>query len=518
MIVNKVSSHYLSQIGVLLIVILLLSPLLALIISAISDPSALNSVFPEKSAIILLAKTLFFSFSVALGGLLIAVPAASILTNIDGKKGQILRLLAVSPIAIPPYLHALSWQRFFQSIGISSDGDIVALWVEVLARLPILVAAALVGFTYLSPLVRDATKIYSDPALGFFRLTLPQLKVPLIVGVSIVLLFSINEYGLASLFIRSSYSLEIFARYSATGNSGSTLLFALPLMLLTAILVMIAITSLSRLSIPPSFEKHDTVLFSGPILFDLWRSTALFIVSLGLVIPFKEIIALALSTTAPFMTNPVIESLQYSGSISLFASILTLPLAWLLAEYLNQYPSRIIWLAVLLGFALPPSLTGVGSILFWGWTGIESIYDGWLLPILGYTTRLLPISTLFIYATIRYSDSIAWDAARVYQHGWKLWLQIRLVQVWPGMLGALLIGFSITLADLELSLLLSPAGKTSIGVRLFNYLHYGAPDQVAYLAMVVLISTVLFGIGLYLLMAHHTKGIHLFNSKGKYYD
>ncbi len=259
-----ISSHYLSRIGVLLITTLLLSPLLALVISAISDPSAFDTAFPGKGAMILLAKTLFFSFSVALVGLFIAVPTASILANIDGKKGQILRLLAVSPIAIPPYLHALAWQRFFQSLGVSSEGDIIALWVEVLARLPILVAAALVGFAYLSPVVRDASKIYSDPALGFFRLTLPQMIVPLIIGVCIVLLFSINEYGLASLFMRSSYPLEIFARYSATGDSGNTLLFALPLMLLTATLVMIAITSLSRLSMPSSFSfaKADAVVFS----------------------------------------------------------------------------------------------------------------------------------------------------------------------------------------------------------------------------------------------------------------
>lgn len=500
--------------GIILITVIILSPLLALVVNLIFGYTILDPLCSGEGALELFLNTILFSLSVTIAGLSIAVLSASILANIGGKKGQVLRLIAVSPIAIPPYLHAMAWQHFLQSLGLSSQGDLVAFWVEMLARLPLLVAAALVGFAYLNPMVRDAGRIYSSPVYGFFKLTLPQMKAPLVVGFCIVLLFSVNEYGLASLFMRSSYSLEIFARYSATGDSGDALLFALPLVLLTATLAMIVVTSLSQLSIPSAFSRDNTALFSGPFLFDLLRSASLLIVALGLIVPFKEIIALNILPSMPIMTNAAIDSLLYSSLLSLLASIFTLPLAWFLAEYLNQYPNRIIWLAILLGFALPPSLTGVGSILFWSWTGIESIYNGCLLPILGYTTRLLPFSTLFIYAVIRYSDSTVWDAARLYQHGWRLWLQVRLFQVWPGMLGALLIGFSITLADLELSLLLSPPGKISIGVRLFNYLHYGAPEQVAYLAMIVLLSTMLFGIGLYLLMAQYAKRVHLFRSKG----
>ena len=420
-----------------------------------------------------------------------------------------LRLLAVSPVAVPPYLHALAWQRWLQSLGLPTQGDIVAFWVETLARLPLLVAATLIGFAYLHPTARDAIRIYANPARGFLKLTLPQLRAPLLAGVCIVLLFSINEYGLSSLFMRSTYSLEIFARYSATGDSGEALLFALPIVLLTATLAMIAVTSLSRLSVPSALGGNDTTLFAGPALFDIWRIIALLIVAFQLTIPFKEIITLSLLPQIPLMTNAAVESLQYSTSISIVASTLTLPLAWLLAEYLHRHPSRVIWLAILLGFALPPSLTGVGNILFWRWTGMENVYKGWFLPVLGYMTRLLPLSTLLVYAVIRNSDPLLWDAARLYQHGWRLWMQIRLFQVWPGMVGALLVGFSITLADLELSLLLSPAGMTSIGVRLFNYLHYGAPEQVAYIALLVLATTLLLGGGLYLLMTRHSRGTGL---------
>lgn len=501
--------HPLVWVGIIMITGLMLSPLMALSVNIISGYDTLDSVWSGEGLLGLLLNTIFFSLGVTVSGFFIAVPAASVLANISGKKGQTLRLLAVSPIVVPPYLHALAWQRWLQSLGLPTQGDMIAFWIETLARLPLLVAATLIGFAYMHPMARDAVRIYANPARGFLKLTLPQLKAPLIAGFCIVLLFSINEYGLPSLFMRSTYPLEIFARYSATGDSGEALLFAFPIVLMTAALAMIAVTSLSRLSVPSALGRNDTILFAGPALFDIWRIIALVIVAFQLIIPFKEIIMLSLLPHIPIMTNAAVESLQYSSALSIAASTLTLPLAWLLSEYLHRYPSHTIWLAILLGFALPPSLTGIGNILFWSWAGMENVYNGWFLPVLGYMTRLLPLSTLFIYAVIRNSDPLLWDAARLYQHGWRLWVQIRLFQVWPGMAGALLVGFSITLADLELSLLLSPAGMTSIGVRLFNYLHYGAPEQVAYLSLLVLATTLLLGGGLSLLMTRHANGTGL---------
>ena len=496
----KKPNSYLLHIGLLLIVGFMLSPFLALFVNLLFGYSEALHIVPSISLLLSLANTLLFSLGVILFGLLIAIPAASVLANIEGRRGELLRLLAVAPLAVPPYIHALAWQQCFGSLGLSTGGDIVALWVETLARLPLLLAATLVGFAYLNPTANSATRIYANPLRGFLSITLPQLKASIIAGLAIVLIFSINEYGLPALFLRSSYALDIFAQYSATGESRQVLLMALPLVLLSATVAIIAISSLSKLSTPTRLGRGHATLFAGPLWFDVWRLLALLITLLQLVIPLKEIIALSFFSESLIITKSAIESLRYSTLVALTASITVLPFAWFLAEYLHRYSSRLIWFALLIGFALPSSLTGVGTILFWSGSGLDRLYDGQILLILGYMTRVLPLSTLLIYIVIRNSDQSLWDAARVYQHGFKLWFQIRLYQVRSGMLGALLVSFSITLPDLELSLLLSPAGMTTIGVRLFNYLHYGAPEQVSYLSLLILLTTLLFGVGLYLVI------------------
>ncbi len=502
---------YLPFIGVILTVGFMLSPFLALFVNLLFGYGEVH-ITPSLKLLLSLANTLLFSLGVILFGLLIAIPAASILVDIEGRKGELLRLLAVSPLAVPPYIHALAWQQWLQSLGLPTGGDVVALWVETLARLPLLLAATLVGFAYLNPMANSATRIYANPSRGFLKITLPQLKSSIIAGLAIVLIFSINEYGLPALFLRSSYALDIFAQYSATGNSREVLLMALPLVLLSATVAIVAINSLSKLSTPTRLIRDHTMLFAGPLWFDVWRMLALLITILQLVIPLKEIITLSLFSDALIITKSAIESLQYSTVVALIASITVLPFAWFIAEYLHRYSSHLIWFAILIGFALPSSLTGVGTILFWSGSGLDRLYDGQMLLILGYMTRVLPLSILLIYIVIRNSDQSLWDAARIYQHGFKLWFKIRLYQVRSGMLGALLVSFSITLPDLELSLLLSPAGMTTIGVRLFNYLHYGAPEQVSYLSLLILTTTLLFGVGLYLVI---TRQIGIVSHKRK---
>jgi len=509
----KKPHSYLLQIGVLLAVGFMLSALLALIVNLLFADDELYIMLSLK-LLLSLANTFLFSLGVILLGLLIAIPAASILVDIEGRKGEILRLLAVAPLVVPPYIHALAWQQWFGSLGLTTSGDMVALWVEALARLPLLLAATLVGYVYLNPTANSATRIYANPSRAFLYITLPQLKPSIIVGSAIVFIFSINEYSLPALFLRSSYALDIFAQYSATGNSREVLLMALPLVLLSVTVVVIAINSISNLPTPTRVRREQTRLFAGPLWFDIWRIVALLITMLQLVIPLKEIISLVLFSDST-ITKSAIESLQYSTTVALTASLFVLPFAWFLAEYLHRYSNPLVWFAILIGFALPPSLIGVGTILFWGGDGLDRFFDGQLLLIIGYMTRILPLSTLLIYIVIRNSDASLWDAARLYQHGFKLWLKIRLYQVRSGILGALLVSFSITLPDLELSLLLSPAGMTTIGVRLFNYLHYGAAEQVSYLSLLILLTTLLFGAGLYLVI---TNQIGRAKQKGKNND
>jgi iron(III) transport system permease protein len=493
--------------AVAVVAVLICAPLLALglDLAAATKPMDLEHILPGSRAGLLLLNSLLFSSGAILLGLLLAIPAASILMDISGRGGHLLRILAVAPIAVPPYLHAMAWQRLSEAAGVSASGIGVAFWVETSARLPLLMAAVLIGLHVADAGSRDAARIYVSRMRTLVFITLPQARPAMVAGACIAMVFSLNEYGLPALFQRHTYALEIFTEYSVSGNSVDTMLVALPLVLLSVLFAATAIDRLCALPTPVVDSRPETVALAGPWFYDTVRLGALGAVfsPLLLLLWSSGILIAGGSTTSGLGAG--FSSMADSVVVAIGATCIALPCAWVLAERLHRYGSRLLWTLVLLGLALPASLSGAGSIRFWSWSGLEYLYTGRGLQLAGMLVGLIPLATLLLYAVIRNSDRLPWEAARLYRHGVTLWIRIRLFQLWPGFVGASLLLFAISLPELQLSLLLSPPGSTGVGVRIFNYLHYGAQEQVAYLVMVLLVSSLAMGGITHRLLAHQTR-------------
>jgi len=498
--------YFIERILVWSILFIISAPLVALIFEVSTNNSSLNVVWLNFIDWKLFFNTLLFSLGVISVTLLIALPVAFILSTVQGYKGKLFSLFLISPITIPSYLYALTWQQILQLLGLPTDGVFIAFFIEVLARLPLLIMAALIGLASIPISLHEAGKIFANPVLYFIKIIIPLIKNYLFVGVSISLLLSINDYALPSIFMRHTYTLEIFARYSATGKGYESFLFALPLILISLLLSSRILYTIPRLSNSIYSNIGYIVAFTGPIGFDIYKAFGLLIAVLQFTVPIVAVSILVINSPDIILTISDIESLQFSLLITLLSIFCVFPLAWFMAEYLYKYRSHFIWMVILLLFALPSSMIGSGTILFWSWIGIEFIYGYWPLLLFGYIVKLFPIFTLLIYVAIRGSDRELWNAASLYRCDMVgLWLRVRLFLIWPGIAVAFLFGLSMTLSEIVLSLLLSPAGSTSIGVRLFNYLHYGAVNQVAYLILFVILITLVFGGVLYMLLMHKSR-------------
>lgn len=495
--------YFLISAALFLVTVFMLLPFFTLSFNIFLSDIPIDS-FPNKKMILLLLHTVFFSLCVVLLGLFISIPAALMLANIPGKMGYFIRLTAVSTIAVPPYLHALAWQQLFQKIDFVTSGDIAALWVETLVRLPVFLSFILLGFNSVNSNSTDMAYVYKNPLKVFVKIILPQIKPFVMAAASIVLIFSINDYGLPALFLRSSYILDLFSQYSATGNSKEVFVMALPFIAVSAVLAMIAVNSISKISIRYRLKQSNSIYLLKSALLYFISVLALLILFVQFITPIGEIFFSAFSSRFA-LDKGSLESLKFTLEIAIVSSVATIPFAWFIAEYLHRNFSYTIWIAILISFSLSPTLTGIGSIYLLGSVGGNFIYNGKMLLIFGYIIRLMPISILLIYLAIRNSNQLVWDMARVYQYGWKLWFKIRFFQIWAAVFAALIICFSLVLSDIELSLLLSPPGMTSVGVRLFNYLHYGASEQVGFLSLIILVIMLFFGGVLYTLA---TKSIN----------
>jgi len=111
--------------------------------------------------------------------------------------------------------------------------------------------------------------------------------------------------------------------------------------------------------------------------------------------------------------------------------------------------------------------------------------------------RFLPFAAILLAAQFRRVDPLLLDAARLHNtHPLRTFFRIRLPLAAPGLLAAGVVVFALTLGELGATLLVIPPGQSTLTLRLYNYLHYGASEEVAGLSLLLTVLLVAaFGLG-----------------------
>jgi iron(III) transport system permease protein len=153
-------------------------------------------------------------------------------TDLPGRK--VWAVLAVAPLAIPPFISSFAWVSL--SNGLQDFAG--ALLVVTCAYYPLVylpVAAALRG---LDPALEETARSLGQTSWGcFFRVVLPQLRPALYGGVLLVALKTLSEFGAFALLRFETFTTELFAQFR-TGFDGP------PLSLLAVVLLVLCIACL----------------------------------------------------------------------------------------------------------------------------------------------------------------------------------------------------------------------------------------------------------------------------------
>ena len=70
---------------------------------------------------------------------------------------------------------------------------------------------------------------------------------------------------------------------------------------------------------------------------------------------------------------------------------------------------------------------------------------------------------------------------------------VRLPLMIPGLMAAAFITFALSIGELGATLITIPPGQGTLTLKIYNYLHYGASEQVAGLCLMMVASTMLAG-------------------------
>jgi iron(III) transport system permease protein len=489
----------------LLFLLVVYLPVLALVAESLAalagDPVPyLSLLLPLGRRAGLLLVSTALGLAVAATCVLTGVPAATWLWRHRSGVPGLMRWLLVLMLPVSAVLHALAWTtagRVLSGLLPGPGGGPVPLhgwgitwWVQSMLLLPVATGIILVGLELVDPDLLDAARIPRSDMAAYTRVVLPLAGPFVAAAAGLVFLLSVTDYSVPSLFSVNVYALEIFADFSATASPVSALFLALPLMALTALVVILSQYRLRR-----AFQKAAwyRATWNVPLEWPAWFRTAqgagVALLLLAAGVPLAALAWDALAGPAcPGCTLPATGEITFSVATALLAAVISLPLAAGAGAFMARGGpgGRAAWVLSLLPLAIPAPLAGIAILSVAGVTGLSSGVAGPLLPALAGVVRFAPVAALILCAQIRFTEPALLDAARVFSGTLHRTLtDILLPLMLPGLAFAAGMVFSLTLGELGATLLVLPPGSGTLTLRLYNYLHYGATASVASVGLVL---------------------------------
>ncbi len=415
-------------------------------------------------------------------------------------------ILALAPI--PAYVYALTWTtlagaagRLLRPLGVRAvpfDGPLAATWVMTLWLLPLALALAMLA-TESVPRRQVAAARPFRPDLEVLRRIVLPLAGPLLwMGLALLFLLSVLDYSVPSLYQMNVYALEVFVTFSRRNDPAQAFLSAVPLVLVTGLVVLAVARGLRRAAQP---VVHEAPFGAAPPAWPRWyravQGLALAVLTLQVVAPLATLLVLAGSPAAVLSGLGAIRGeIAFSLAVAAVTALVALPMCLAVAHALER-PGRVgalAWLAVCLPLAIPPSLVGIGLVTVFNQRYLP-LHGTAVMPVVAGMARFAPVMTLVLYAQLRRLDGRLLDAAQVFAPGPVIsLLRVKLPLMLPGLVGAACIGFALTVGELGATLIVAPAGRGTLTMRAFNYLHYGASEGVAALCLFLVLVAMAAGL------------------------
>jgi iron(III) transport system permease protein len=443
--------------------------------------------------------------------------------------------LVVPLMALPPYVHALAWLSL-SDVAVASwtlfpfafRGRAAVLWVEVAAFAPLALGCAWLGLHSIDPELLEAGRVARSDLQTLLHVTLPLGAPALVAGAGIIFLLSLLDYSVPSLFDVPVYAMEIFSEFSASYSPERAFLLALPLLVLAAAVVAAILQPVRTLALRQ--VRRGAGKFSGagepgwhtsPPHWPAWATVAWALAAT--IVAFQALSPLVVMVWRGAEPRQLASALAgtggvvgYSLSSAFLAALLGVPLAAAAAHALGNATPRepgyrrwragpgkqVRTLVVLAPLAIPASLVGIGFILLQqqalqatGLSRLLAIQTAGAAVAWAGAARFAPLAALLFWAQLQRRDPLLLEAARVFQPSWwRRQVQVTLPLVAPGLLAGAGLVFALTMGELGATLMVIPPGRSTLTMRIYSYLHYGATATVTGLCLALAAAVLAAGL------------------------
>jgi iron(III) transport system permease protein len=449
----------------------------------------------------LLANSLILAAGSAALATLLGAPLGFLLAraNLTGKA--VFRIALILPLVIPPYILALAWLYVSGPTGIVArlvGEGVVSGWTYSLAGAVLVLGVSLFPLSMLATeaaalriegRLEEAGLLVAPARRVFWRITLPLMSPAIAAAALAIFVLALSEFGVPGLLRVRVFTTEVFTAFAAFYDFGAATALAVPLLALALVagvalkLVIGDRVLTTRRSLNPAPAIH----------LGRWRVPTMallaMIFSLAVLLPLA-VLAIEtrsmvwLGVAASGSAAAIVNSIALAGA----AATVIVSVAVMLGHATARASSvrrGFAEMALLVAFAVPGTVVGVGLIGLWNRQGLAGVvYTSPAIILIAYLARFTPIAILMLAAGARQLPRSSEEAAEIAGAGWgRTFTRIVLPQMRSALVAAWVVSFILAFGELGATVLVAPPGESTLPVRIYTLIANAPPGQVAALAL-----------------------------------
>ncbi|MBF0280712.1 MAG: iron ABC transporter permease [SAR324 cluster bacterium] len=531
---TKVSLSWLNgwTLGTIVIAMIAILPIAAVIFISLTPGDDIWEHLMSTVLTLYISTTLGLMIGVGIGTLLIGVGTAWLVSMCRFPGKRMFEWALLLPMAMPAYVIAYLYTDILEYSGplqellrdlfgwktkreywfpeIRSLGGAIAMMTLVLYPYVYLLSRA--AFMEQSVCVLEASRsLGRGPYRSFFGVALPLARPAIIIGISLVLMEALNDFGTVDFFAVSTFTLGIYDVWLNMNNVAGAAQLATVLLLFVLFLVLS-----ERFARRKQRFHHTTTKYKAlpGYLLEGWRgrfatlACALPVV-FGFVLPSAVLANYSLVHFEVAMNPEFIGYAVNSFMLSALAAILAVAIGIFMAYGVRLRNERLLKVMVRmasLGYAVPGSVLAVGVLVSLGSidNGIDGfmrsnfgistglLFSGTIAAVtFGYLVRFLALSFGSVEASLGKVTPSMDGAARSLGHGPLSTLRrIHLPMIQGSILTASMMVFVDCMKELPLTVILRPFNFHTLA----TFVHQYASDEQLGEASLAALSIVGFGI------------------------
>lgn len=470
-----------------------------------------TALFSSNREWVLLGHSFILSILTTLFATAIGMPLGILFGKSDLPFRRMFTFLFIIPLLLPPYVIAVSWfvvlgrDGFLARVVGSAAAEITSSWLFGLPGctlvlssvfMPIVILLTMAYLKTVNPHLEEAARLSARWPTVLNEITIPIILPGIQLAAILVFLLTLGEFSVPMFLRYDVFPVESFTRFSAFYNFGAATAAAIPLALVTFLILMLERVFIREKSYELQASPGDGRALSIKLGSYRWRlfSLVCFICLIFVLIPLLVLIIQSASFSTYLeafsrVANSLLRSLIYAV---IGASALTF-LGFFLGYMIHTKAFRV-WPAVdsltIFLFALPSTVIGIGLISLWNQPLTNFIYGTPVIILLGYLAQYTVLPSRITTSTLEQIPPSMGEAAQIAGAGPLRRLTLILLPLAKrGIIAAWLVGYIFCLRDTGISMIVYPPGYDTLPVRIFTLMANSPAEMIAALCVIMVIAT-----------------------------